>query len=187
MFVGNAPAEHALDACSLLNLIASRRFADIAQTISARFIAARDAAGEIGYVRRGGTGAEADEREPIDLQALVAAGYLTILDLRAPAELAAFVAFAVDIDDGEAATGALAVSRQATVVTDDRKARRVFSALNPPLTVRTTSELVKAWADHVEISAEDLSRVLRDIETRARFRPGPSDPLAGWWVNARVP
>ena len=40
----------------------------------------------------------------------------------------------------EAATGALAISRKAIVVTDDRKARHVFGERSPALTLRTTSE-----------------------------------------------
>lgn len=178
------PAERALDACALLNLIASRRFAEIAQTVAARFIAARLAVNEISYVRRGGAGPDADERDPLDIDALERAGYITIVDLT-PAELADFVMFAADMDDGEAATGALALGRGAVVVTDDRKARRVFDGHAPPLSICTTSEVVKAWADRTRPSAGDLATVLRDIEGRARFRPGPSDPLGAWWIGAR--
>jgi hypothetical protein len=95
------------------------------------------------------------------------------------------VAFAVEMDDGEAATGALAISRGAIVVSDDRKARRIFGTRHPLLPLRTTSEIVEAWADRTNPSADELAGVLRDIETRARFRPGPSDPLLAWWSRAR--
>lgn len=181
-----APPELALDACSLLNLAATRRFGDIAQALPARFVAERRAAGEVHYIRRGGTGPDAFERDPLDLRTLEAAGFLTIHDLATPDELADFVAFAVDMDDGEAATGALARSRGAVLVSDDRKARQVFSAPSLRLNLRTTSEVIKAWADQMAPSPAELARVLRDVETRARFRPGRSDPLFQWWELARM-
>lgn len=180
------PAESALDACSLLNLIATRRFAEIAQALPAIFITERRAASEVRYLRRGGSGPDALDREPIDLNELEGAGFLIICDLTTPDELADFVTFALEMDDGEASTGALARSRGAALVSDDRKARRVFGALNPALSLHTTSEVIKVWADRATINSSDLARVLQDVETRAHFRPGPSDPLFRWWESARL-
>jgi hypothetical protein len=87
------------------------------------------------------------------------------------------------MDDREAATGALARSRGAILVSDDRKARQVF---RPVLDLRTTSEAIKAWADRMAPSPVELAQVLLDVETRARFRPGRSDPLFQWWELART-
>jgi len=184
--VDAAPPELALDACSLLNLVATGRFGEIAQALPALFIAERRAAGEIRYIRRGGSGPDAFERDPIDLGTLETAGFLTIHDLATPEELADFVAFAAEMDDGEAATGALARSRGAVLVSDDRKARQVFSAPSLRLNLRTTSEIIKAWADRRGPDPADLARVLLDVETRARFRPARSDPLFQWWESARM-
>jgi predicted nucleic acid-binding protein len=180
------PVEITLDACSLLNLIATRRFGEIAQAIPAMFVVERRAANEVRYIRRGGSGPDALDREPIDLGAIETDGFLAIEDLTTPDELADFVAFAVEMDDGEAATGALARARGVPLVSDDRKARRVFSILEPPLSIRTTSEIIKAWADRKAISTAELADVLLDVETRARFRPGANDPLFQWWESARV-
>ena len=184
--VDSGPAEFALDACSLLNLIATRRFGEIAQALPAIFVAERRAAHEVRYLRRGSSDPGQHDREPIDLRELEAAGFLIICDLITAGELADFVAFALEMDDGEAATGGLARARGAIVVSDDRKARRCFGGLNPPLSLRTTSEIIRAWADRSVVSPTELARVLLDIETRARFRPGPSDPLFRWWESARV-
>ncbi len=179
------PAELALDACSLLNLIATRHFGEIAQALPAVFIAERRAANEVRYVRRGGYGPDALEREPIDLEELEAAGFLIICDLGTPHELGDFVTFALHMDDGEAATGALARSRGAVVVSDDRKARRIFNELEPPLSLRATSEIIRAWADRSAVESVELACTLLDVESRARFRPGPSDPLFHWWESGR--
>jgi hypothetical protein len=180
------PAELALDACALLNLIATRHFGEIAQAVPAIFVIERRAAAEVRYLRRDGLGPDTLNREPIDLLALEAAGFLIIQDPSTPDELADFVAFAREMDDGEAATGSLARGRDVTLVSDDRKARRVFGALNPPLTLRTTSEIIKAWADKLAAAPEEVARVLLDVESRAHFRPGPSDPLFEWWESNRV-
>lgn len=181
----HVPREYALDAGALLNLLASRRLADFATSIPARLIVARAAAGEIAYVRRGGGGPDVAERDPIDPATLEQARFLTIVDLTTPTELGAFVAFAAEMDDGEAATGALAIGRGAIVVTDDRKARSVFARCDQPLPLSTTSEIVRAWADRANPDAEELAKMLIDIEARARFRPGPWDPLEAWWKTTR--
>src|SRR5438132_712100 len=78
------PAEIALDACSLLNLIATRRIGEIAQAVLAIFVAERRAANEVHYIRRGGSGPDALDREAIDLVALETDGFLVIYDLTKP-------------------------------------------------------------------------------------------------------
>ena len=181
----DSPSEYVLDACSLLNLIASGRFDEIAQAIPAEFVIVRQAASEISFLRRGGEGPDSDERDSVSLYTLERSGFLTVVELTTATELSDFVGFAVEMDDGEAATGAIALSRGAIVVTDDRKAQRIFSTQYPTLTVRTTPNIMKTWADRTDPSANELARVLKDIETRARFRPRSSDMLANWWANAR--
>ena len=56
------PALNVFDACSLLNLIASRRFTDIARGTPARFVTSELAADEVRYVRRDGGSADASSR-----------------------------------------------------------------------------------------------------------------------------
>ena len=174
-----------LDACSLLNLVASRRLVDIATNTTARFLTSELAAREVRYVRRGGGGPDAREREEVDLQTFQRNGLLTVLALETPSEVATFVDLALDLDDGEAASGALAVCRGGVFVTDDRKARRVFEERYPAVRLLSTSEVIKAWADRVGLDTLGLALVLRDVEERARFRPGRHDPLCAWWESIR--
>ena len=176
---------HVLDACSLLNLVASRRFPDIVRGTPALFLVPELAAAEIRYVRRGGTGADADEREPVDLSDFQAAGLLVVASLETSSELASFVAFATQMDDGEAASCAIAVNRGGTLVSDDRKARRIMAQAFPGTRLLATSEVIKAWADEARLDPNGLAHALTDIEQRGDFRPGRNDPLEHWWNAAR--
>jgi hypothetical protein len=83
--------------------------AEILEALSCQFGIARHVANEAMYV---GSSSDADEdREPVDLDPMIRAGLLTVLDLGSPAEFSGFVGFAAELDDGEAATCALAVHR----------------------------------------------------------------------------
>lgn len=170
-----------LDACCLLNLYATRRLTEILQANPVRFAVAERAAAETLYVRRGGSGDDADEQDPVDLQSLVSDGLLQILHLETDNEAASFVQFAAELDDGEAMTCALAVHRGAAVATDDRKALKVLGARAPGVRVYTTAELIKSWAESEQVAESDLKRVLADVRERARFAPGKHDRLQAWW------
>ncbi len=179
------PSLYVFDACSLLNLIASRRFADIAGGTPAKFIVSEQASFEVQYVRRGGNGDDANEREAIDLRVLEEQGLLSVARLESPAELATFVDFAREMDDGEAAACALTVHRSGVLVTVGRKARRVFSQRFPASPLLTTAQVIKEWVDYASIEECQIARLLLDVEERARFRPNQSDPLGAWWNSIR--
>jgi hypothetical protein len=61
-----------LDACCILNLFAVGPVDEILQANSLRFGVARAVADETLFIRRGGSGEDANEREPVDLGQLVA-------------------------------------------------------------------------------------------------------------------
>ncbi|MDP2896280.1 MAG: hypothetical protein Q8Q12_06945 [bacterium] len=141
---------------------------------------------EIRYVRRGGGGADADEREAVNLSDFQEPGLLTVASLETPTEVASFIAFAAEMDDGEAAACALAVHSRGILVSDDRKARSVISQGSPGAQLLTTSEVIKAWADQSRLDPNALARVLIDVEERGNFRPSRHDPLESWWNTARI-
>ena len=176
---------YVLDACSLLNLVASRRLPDTVRGTPAAFLIPEQAATEIRYVRRGGGGADADEREPVSLRDFEEVGRLVVVSLEAAAEVASFISFAAQMDDGEAASCAVVVNRGGTLVSDDRKARRIIREGFPSTPLLATSEVIKAWADASGLDPNALARVLTDVEERGNFRPGHNDPLAHWWNASR--
>lgn len=173
-----------LDACCLLNLCATRRLEDILQALPFRAAATDRAAAEVRYLRRGGSGADADERDLVDLQPLLAAGLLTILHLETEQEAARFVQLAAELDDGEAMTFALAIERGLTVATDDRKALRLLARVAPHLQAHTTAGLLQRWAALRQVSPSEQRQTLLDVQERARFAPNRDDPLQEWWETA---
>jgi hypothetical protein len=119
---------------------------------------------------------------PLDLSPLLAAGLLTPCDLEGEEEPRWFVQLATLFrSDGEAACLAIARSRGWALATDDRKARREAGSLGVP--VVTTAELVKARADVTGADEAAVARLLRDIQTFARFTPHKTMPLHQWWVD----
>jgi len=123
---------------------------------------------------------EAEGRpEPVDLLTLIAAGVLTPCQIEEGAEEDLYVTYALDLDDGEAMSLAIAHSRNLVLATDDSKARRIARENVPQLSIISTAEIIRAWAEGKE--RREVIAAVRSILTRARFRPPESDPLAIWW------
>ncbi len=173
-----------LDACCLINLAATGRMEELLRSIPAPvWVADLVFGSEALYLQRGGGDEDTEERDRIDLTSLRDAGLLHVVQPEADAEFATFITLAVDLDDGEAVTGALALHRGADVATDDRKAIRVLTATSRGLRIWRTSELLKGWADRLAVPQGELREVLLNVQERARFRPGRGDPLREWWEN----
>lgn len=169
-----------LDACAVINLVATRRATDILRS-AASVVGVVDAVRrEAGHVRRGGTGDDANDLEAIDLGPLLEAGLLHRVVLT-EAEMEAYVGLTVLLDDGEAMTLAVALSRGATMVTDEKKAVRVSDGR---VLILTSLHLVKAWAESQRIEGAVLRGVLHDLRTRGRYTPGRGHPLRAWWDAA---
>jgi hypothetical protein len=135
---------------------------------------------EAGHVRRGGDGDDADESDPIDMGAMFGSGALQRVSL-GDEELDAYVALTQLLDDGEAMTVAVALSRGAAVATDEKKAVRVIAGRAP---IVSSLHLVKRWADSPLLEPLDVARVLGDIRDRGRHVPGNRHPLRQRWDAA---
>ena len=170
-----------IDACSLLNLYASRHIQEILQTLPFAFAIAKKVFEEAIYIRRGGSGEDADERDPIDLSPLQTANLLEIISPESEEEQAAYVAFATRLDDGEAMTCALALQRGDDIVTDDKKAIRILQNEAPHIRCHSTLPLIKKWAEISGITDQMLKPILIDVRKRARYSPPRSHPLCEWW------
>jgi predicted nucleic acid-binding protein len=169
-----------LDACCLLNVYASGCLDAIAEALGHSFVIAEAVSIETLYIRRDRSEQDMQEREVIDLAAPVSRGALSIVALD-EAELVTFLTFASLVDDGEAATCALAIHRGLPLATDDRKARRLLQVQAPHLRLYSTLEMLKRWADHRQVDAVVLTRTLIAVRDRGNFLPPKADPLRGWW------
>jgi predicted nucleic acid-binding protein len=168
----------AIDASTLLNLFATGEIESILRSMPVQKFVCSMAASEVMYLRH----EEADHApELISIDPMVEQGLLTLARLESAEEEALFVQFAAKIDDGEAMSLALCVSRGYAFATDDRKARRIAASVAEPIPLVATSELVFHWFQSNDISPDRIREVLGAVELRARFRPWPEYPLREWW------
>ena len=173
-----------LDASCLLNLYATGRMRDIAASTGYQFeVADYVLRYEAFYVLQTNLEGAAEERVPVDLDSLIGDGLLHVVELEGEDVLSSFVQLASLVDDGEAATGALALHRDCSVAIDDRKARRVMGEVMPGVALVSTLELMQLWAEEASTSASELQEALRAMQIRASYVPGRRDPLYGWWLS----
>lgn len=168
----------ALDACCVINLSATRRMGEILGAVGHRcvvpaYVAHEEALG------LGRDGEDADDREPIDLSPLVNAAHLEIREMTNAEERREFVRFAVDLDDGEAWTCALAKLENGIVATDDRKTLRLLDKEGIP--TLQTPEILHSWAKHCAVPSAQVREALERVERFATFRPRRQAPFFEWW------
>lgn len=168
-----------LDTCAVVNLYATRWMPDILAAVDGPVAIADIVAREAQFVLRGGTGEDAREREPIDLRPLIDAGLLQVIASDLEEELLTYIDLTLDIHPGEAMTGALAIHRGCVVAIDDRKASRVLAARGVAL--RTSLDVIRAWAEGAGISPRSLRNALVDVRQRGNYEPRRSHPLRTWW------
>jgi hypothetical protein len=108
---------------------------------------------------------------------------LALLDLATEDEVAGFVRFAAELDDGEASVCALAVVGHGTVATDDRKALRVLGRIAPHIASLQTPEILHAWAHITHASDRDVAETLLAVRRRGRFHPRRDAPRFEWWES----
>jgi hypothetical protein len=174
-----------LDACCLINLLATNQTEEILAVLPFHFATSRLVATREVLALAYDTAEESPlEREVIPTSALEDLASLTLLDLTTEREFADFVRFASVLDDGEASVCALALAHGGGVATDDRKALAVLNREEPQVLTVRTPELLYDWAHLSGAPPSEVARVLRSIERKARFRPRRGVPRFEWWVAA---
>jgi len=157
-----------LDACCLINLFATGRCEEILPVLPYRLATSGlVAATEILSVSA----------------ALKSTEHLVLLDLVSEEETAGFVRFAAELDDGEASICALAVSRKASVATDDRKTIRLLKREYPWISVVQTPELLYEWARLAKPAERVVREALQAVRARGRFYPRRDAPRFEWWAR----
>lgn len=169
-----------LDACVLINLLASDEFEAILHAGRRRSFICTAVESESIYLR---TDDASTPVERIDLRPLIDSKVLTICAVT-DEEVESYVDYASVLSDGEAMSLAIALSREYVLVTDDRKARRLFvEASGDSNRLASTSDLLQNWANE-NIPAFRLKQVLSRVERRARYQPSPTDAHYDWWIDA---
>lgn len=181
--MGKRSASLILDASCLLNLYATERFRDIVTSLNeqvgvARYVLEEEAL----FIRREAPADGHDEQIPVDISPFVAKGLVELICLASPSEEATFVELAALIDDGEAITAALALHRRGSVATDDRKARRVLAERAPTVSLLSTLDILRKWAETTALPVYELRTALGRMRSCASYVPGRGDPHYRWWL-----
>ncbi len=171
-----------LDACSLINIFASRHFEEILSIRRERCAIVRNVQREARSLRRGGDGLDSNDRESIDWSAASPLGQLPIINDPSEDESQRYFDLSLELGDGESMTGAIAFYRGYGVVTDDRKATRILGDMG--ITMTSSIGLVAEWANQQGISRPVLQTIVTDIRVRARYQPPRTHPRYSWWVTA---
>lgn len=166
-----------LDACVAINLVATYELDEISRVSDTTFLMADRAAVEVGYLRDE-VGGEIVQK-PIVLEGYSKSDTMQIVSLQ-ESELPQYIQLATMVDDGEAATMAIARSRGIQMATDDRKARRICAELGMPEPRRTLA-ILRDYVDAVPLNEQSVRERLVQVRSRASFRPGQSDPDYKWW------
>jgi hypothetical protein len=171
--------DHIIDCCSLLNLFTGWGGLDELGTLNFTWHICEAVLNEAEFTREYG----ADGR-PVLLAldfSTIKAGLLLPASISTEAEMADYVDFASEMDDGEAQAMAIAKHRGFVLLTDDNKAIKV--AQRPTVAVRTLStvDILRAWAGQNGHNEERLHSVIERITTLARFSPKAKSLDAAWW------
>ena len=156
------------DASVWINLVAGGRAVEVLLAFAHPTIIPRIALDELERGHDKGRSAYAS------IMPLIAAGYVTVIDLPQAAEdiYLSLVAGRASqtLDDGEAATLALALHLGATALIDERKAIGIAAARFPDLTVATTTDLLLSTRIRSVLDTDSLAAALFASLTQARMR-----------------
>lgn len=183
---GKASFQHQsviLDACCVINLFATGYMEPMLavyplQCVVSSFVADKEALS----VFDGFDNAGKPKKETIDLIPLINAGVLEIVYpnwSRHSSYLIELVGGGMR-GMGEKISGAMAQEENWAIATDDRNARRIFTALMPNTQLITTLDFVKNWVEVENISNQIVSDILRRIYVKGRYEISQDHPLFSW-------
>ncbi|PTL58600.1 hypothetical protein [Paraconexibacter algicola] len=171
-----------LDACVVINVFAGGILRSLSTDAGSELIVVEQVTAEVLYVDD-----EGDDREALEWEPLSAEGTVTAVSLSGAEELTTFLSLVPRLGDGEAASLAAARHRGLVLATDDGLALKIAADGDPVVETVTTPDILSWWADAVDADDAQLASVLQRIETRARYRPPNTHPLAPWWSRASSP
>lgn len=160
-----------LDGCCIINLCASGKMEAIVESLPASVFIAE-------YVREKELLSIANEEE---LQLLLSSGLILTASPNSEIEENTFVNLAVHMDDGEAMSAAIALSRGWAIGTDDKGAISIFKRQRLDIRVISTLDMIKHWAVAASVSFNAVQTALNGVRTLGKYEPGPGHHLYKWW------
>lgn len=172
-----------IDSCCLIDVLASGHAESVLRACGHTWHMPVAVQGEVQFIRQPDP---ADSSKfimvPVDLSGMISAGVLTPCKPDVEGEFDLFTQYAALFgSDGEAMCLALAENRGWLIATDDKQAISIGQGAG--LTVVSSPELLKLWADTLAIKEAVVAKALTDIEIYARFRPNQTMPECQWWLD----
>lgn len=169
-----------LDCCSLLNLFAG--WGGLAQLslCGGPWHVCEQVVSEAVYIMEPDLSG-ALRRVPLNLQKEVDAGHLVTCKVETEVENELLVRLAASLDDGEAASLAIAKARGWTLVSDDIRGLTLAKSLGVP--ILETPDVLKLWAKATKVDEPTMGGVVMRISTLARFTPAKTSAHHAWWLK----
>jgi len=174
--------ETLIDTCCLLNLCAVGDPYDLLPQLPFQWRIARAVLAEELSIRPR-PDAKKTERQRIDLTRCLSTHVLVACEPQDEEERALYISLAMEVDDGEAMSLAIARVRKWGVATDDGAARRVAARLG--VVTVTTPQLTKWWAEQTHADAATIGAAIGRIEALARYIPTQETEQYNWWTSHR--
>jgi len=174
------------DACCLINVYASGFFQSILGSFKIQSCLVEQVNEESLFIRKPTGSSSKYEYEPIELDSYIQNDQLKLVKLETEIEMALFVRLAERLDDGEAATIALAIERKMDVVTDDKKAIQTLKEEASSVEILTTLDIIKIWCESARINRDDVKLALGNIRICANYQPSKNHDLFQWWESQVV-
>lgn len=169
------------DSSVLLNLLAGDCLSSIAAATGWQFAICPAVRDEAKKLRDPHTG----EMVQVDITPHLASGVLQVMELSGNEEQTLYVEQSIVVDDGEAMSIAIAAHRQLELAIDDRQAANHTRRTFPQVRLWSTPEILKHWTEISHVDADVLRAAILSIESRSRYFPSKSHPLADWWRQSK--
>jgi predicted nucleic acid-binding protein len=168
---------HIIDCCSLLNLYTGWGSLNQLGELNRTWHICEAVLNEVEYTREYG----ADGKPTLVRLNLSANMLLHPTSINGDEEMATYIDFASELDDGEAQALAIAQHRGFVLLTDDNKAIKIARRPEVDVKIVTTADMLRAWAQQSAHNEAALPTVIRRITTLARFSPKASSLDHAWW------
>jgi predicted nucleic acid-binding protein len=172
-----------IDACCVLNLLATRREIELVAGAGLTLIMSEKAHAEALFLSTPPDDEGVRIREPASTSRLRDAGSLSTHAIDSDALLDAFVECARLLRDADASCVALAVVLGLPLVTDDRKEQRIARGIFPQIEVISTLDVLHEAIRALALPTPDVLQIAADLRWRGNFAPPRKDPRADWYSD----
>lgn len=177
------PRTVVIDACCLLNLLATGRALDLVRACDVELLISEQVHREALFLH---TALDADgvrSKHPASTEPLRTAGRLQIRSLDTEPLIAALVACAAQLRDEDASCVALAGVLGLPLVTDDGKQRRIARTQFPRIELVSTLAVLDEAVRAIALPDRELLALAAELRWRGNFAPPRRDPLSPWYAE----